>query len=332
MSNIFIATTNNEDGLLYLITYQKLANVLKGMGHTIIRDLKKIQDCDLAILMSKTYSKKICKICSDSKIPVILLPENISEYVKENKNNNVSLKQLKLFNRADEIICDTQIEKDFLIKNGIIKPINLIQIIKPSRYKNNISSLEQEVINRVFRIPNKSIIVLLYGSFSVDEHIKKANIIARTFPNWYFFFVDSKVKQTNFDESLQKKSKNENLKFIGYLRPEIYPSLIGNTSLFINLDSYFGNLALLSDITVNDIPIISANLVFFSDSLEKGKDYIVLDDEFSSFFSDVKFSLSDENQCVENIKAKLKGGRDEIQYKKLEDFLENISKKKEVQI
>lgn len=324
MSNIFISTPENENGLLYLITYHKLACLLRQMGHTIIRDIKKINECNLAILMSKWSAKKICKICSEINIPVILFPENISEFTKENNNNKVSLKHLKLFNKVDEIVCDTQIEKDFYITNGVTKPINIIKVLKPKLYKNNISELENQVIRRVFRISEGTNIIVLYGRLSIDEHVKMANVIARTFPDWKFFFVDSKVKPTDLDESMQKNSKNLNLSFIGYLRPEIYPSLLANTFLFINFDSYFGNTSLLSDLVENEIPIISSNLIFYSDSLEKGKDYIELNEDFSLFFNEIKSSLSNGSECSNNIKAKLKDGRGEIEYKKLQCLIERL--------
>lgn len=318
---LLISTPENDRGLYYFSFAFKFKKALEDLGYNVTFDEDELGNSDAVFLTSKDYSNSLNKRAKRHGIPTVLVGLVSEDFLKV-EDEEIKLRKTKLASKVSLVLVNSQIEKDFFLRNEVINKIEILKVIKPVLYKNNISRLEKEAFIRANRLFSNQKIVIITGILSSKKQVEAAENLARILPDWQFVFIGTLLKDKKIAEKLNRKTKNFNLSYMYYMRPEFYASILANASLVLNLNPTFLDLWTLQDIFYNRIPFVSPDLPFLSDIFDSTSDYIEIDpDDVLNMFGEIKHAVTKDNLKVEKAYQKVSNYALEKEYLKLDEIL-----------
>jgi len=324
--NVFIGGDNNDRGYYYFVLQKKLAKAMTSLGYQVTYDEEEIKNCSSVLLTSRKYSNRICRIAEASGVPTIIFGMSSSDFLKK-KKEQIYISKNKLIERADAIVSTSQLEKDFLLKNGIKKHIELVDIVLPNIFKDNISDIDKSFLIRTYKIQNAENIILISGDLTEMNQIETALTFSRTFPDCEFIYVGNNTDDIGKAAKLNDKNDVSNLIFLDFLRTEIYASMLANISLFINLEPDYIDFCFLTDLMANKIPVISEKMNFLADIFIVREDYIELTNDFALMYASIKQSIAGENPFIKNAYNKVKKMEKDENYKRIDSIIKELNGK-----
>ena len=201
-------------------------------------------DYDVAHFMSPEDENKL-NIALERKVPVIvsaLFGEDdpttrFLSYKSRDGKRTITLKPraLKMLNKASLVIVPTQNAKEFLVENGVVKPIEVcVPGVNLSRF-NFSREDEKELFYRYFREDKNKKLVLAMGEYSNNmEGIHAFINAANKKPDVTFYYVGCETFVSNYGRCKKIiKSSPKNVHFVNILPDDIYRSMLLNASVFM---------------------------------------------------------------------------------------------------
>ena len=201
-------------------------------------------DYDVAHFMSPDDESKL-NIALERKVPVVvsaLFGEDdpttrfLNHKSKDGKRTTtIKAKALRVLNKADMILVPSESAKQFLMDNGVIKPIEVsIPGVNLSRF-NFSREDEKELFYRYFREDKNKKVVLAMGEYSNNmEGIHSLINAAKKRTDADFFYIGSESLSAGSSKARKIiKNSPKNVHFINILPDDIYRSLLLNADVFM---------------------------------------------------------------------------------------------------
>ena len=219
-----------------------IKGALEAVGSSYTSNL--FDDYEVAHFVSPEDESKL-NIALERKIPVVVsalfgeddpMTRFLSHKSKDGKRTvTLKPKALKMLNKADTVIVPTQSAKQFLIDNGVTKPIEVcVPGVNLSRF-NFSREDEKELFYRYFREDTNKKLVLAMGEYSnnmegIHAFINAAN--KRT--DAVFYYIGCETFVSNYGRSKKIiKSSPKNVHFVNILPDDIYRSMLLNADIFM---------------------------------------------------------------------------------------------------
>ena len=201
-------------------------------------------DYDVAHFMSPDDESKL-SIALERNVPVVisaLFGEDdpttrfLNHKSKDGKRTTtIKAKALRVLNKADMVLVPSESAKQFLVENGVTKPIEaLIPGINLSRF-NFSREDEKELFYRYFRMDENKKIILAMGEYSNNmEGIHSLINAAKKRSDAEFFYIGCESLGAGFGKAKKTiKNSPKNMHFINILPDDIYRSLLLNADIFM---------------------------------------------------------------------------------------------------
>ena len=203
-----------------------------------------LDDYDVAHFMSPDDENKL-NIVLERKIPVVVSalfgeadPSTrfLNYKSKDGKRiTTIKPKALRMLNKADLILVPCKTGKEFLIANGVNKPIEVcVPGVNLSRF-NFSREDEKELFYRYFREDKNKKLVVALGEYAYNlEGIHAVINAAVKRPDVTFYYVgDESFALTNRRSKKIIKNSPKNMHFIGIPTDDIYRSMLLNADVFM---------------------------------------------------------------------------------------------------
>ena len=299
-----------------------IKGALEVVGSTYTSNL--YDDYDVAHFMSPDDESKL-NIALERGVPVVvsaLFGEDdpttrfLNHKSKDGKRT-VSLKAraLKMLNKANLVLVPTQSAKEFLIANGVNKPIEIcLPGVNLSRF-NFSREDEKELFYRYFREDDKKKLVLAMGEYSNNmEGIHSFINAAKKRPDATFYYVGCETFVANYGRSKKIiKNSPKNVHFVNILPDDIYRSMLLNADVFMLPGYNLSGIVSVEEAMAANCQLIVRKSAVFPDFLKNEKTAYVAE------FSETLTSL-----CLDYLDGKIKPTTDEA-YRKISLYtLENF--------
>lgn len=196
---------------------------------------------DVAHFLSPDDEGKV-NIALERGVPVVvsaLFGENdpatrfVNYKIKDGKrSSSLRLRALRMMNKATVVLAPSKDAKQFLIDNGVTKPIEIVVPgINIARF-NYSRTDERELFYRYFREDQNKKLVLAVGEYSINMKGLTALInAAEKREDVLFYYVGSETS----DSVIKKVSKRapKNLHFTTIIHDDIYRSMLLNAEVFM---------------------------------------------------------------------------------------------------
>lgn len=264
--SVYLAYRNNVDRYDSSPYQSLLCQYLKKQNIILLEHSKEIVKADIVLLISLNLLSKVKAKTKDRRIPIVCMPfvDHKNFMIKKGK---ISIGNLKCINEVDQIVVETKGQKDFLEKNGVKAPIQIVTSSTPVDQRNTLSEVEKNSFKRYFGIRQAYDSILIIGSPST---FKIGESLARMMPESVFVFIDI----TN--GSHKKRWITEKVPNLYYeigIRDELYSSAIACSSAMIILDDWVMDLVVALDCIASYVPLFACNLPLLDDIIQPGADY-----------------------------------------------------------
>ena len=283
-------------------------------------------DYDVAHFMSPDDENKL-NIAIERNVPVVvsaLFGEDdpttrfINHKSKDGKRTNtLKAKALRMLNKANLILVPTNCAKEFLINNGVTKPIEVVVPgINLSRF-NFSREDEKELFYRYFREDKNKKIVLAMGEYSFNmEGIHSLIDAALKRPDVAFYYIGCEALKTSAGRAKKIiKNSPKNVHFINILPDDIYRSLLLNAHIFMLPGYNLAGIVSVEEAMATKCQLIVRKSAMFPEFLKNEKTAYVAE------FSETLTSL-----CLDYLDEKIKPTTEEA-YRKISLYtLENFGR------
>ena len=283
-------------------------------------------DYDVAHFMSPDDENKL-NIALERNVPVVvsaLFGEDdpttrfINHKSKDGKRTNtLKAKALRMLNKANLILVPTNCAKEFLINNGVTKPIEVVVPgINLSRF-NFSREDEKELFYRYFREDKNKKIVLAMGEYSFNmEGIHSLIDAALKRPDVAFYYIGCEALKTSAGRAKKIiKNSPKNVHFINILPDDIYRSLLLNAHIFMLPGYNLAGIVSVEEAMATKCQLIVRKSAMFPEFLKNEKTAYVAE------FSETLTSL-----CLDYLDEKIKPTTEEA-YRKISLYtLENFGR------
>ena len=283
-------------------------------------------DYDVAHFMSPDDENKL-NIALERNVPVVvsaLFGEDdpttrfINHKSKDGKRTNtLKAKALRMLNKANLILVPTNCAKEFLINNGVTKPIEVVVPgINLSRF-NFSREDEKELFYRYFREDKNKKIVLAMGEYSFNmEGIHSLIDAALKRPDVAFYYIGCEALKTSAGRAKKIiKNSPKNVHFINILPDDIYRSLLLNAHIFMLPGYNLAGIVSVEEAMATKCQLVVRKSAMFPEFLKNEKTAYVAE------FSETLTSL-----CLDYLDGKIKPTTEEA-YRKISLYtLENFGR------
>ena len=283
-------------------------------------------DYDVAHFMSPDDENKL-NIALERGVPVVvsaLFGEDdpttkflIHKSKDGKRTNTLKPKALRVLNKANLVLVPTESAKEFLIENGVSKPIEVcLPGINLSRF-NFSREDEKELFYRYFREDKNKKIVLAMGEYSFNmEGIHSLITVAIKRPDVGFYYIGCEALSSSVGKAKKIiKNSPKNMHFINILPDDIYRSLLLNADVFMLPGYSVAGIISVEEAMVAKCQLIVRKSAMFPDFLKNEKTAYVAE------FSETLTSL-----CLDYLDEKIKPTTEEA-YRKISLYnLENFGK------
>ena len=284
-------------GALEMIEIQYTSNIL--------------DDYDVAHFISPNDESKM-NIVLERKIPVIISAlfgeddptTRFLDYKNKNGNrtSSVKAKALKMMNKADLVLVPTASAKEFLIANGVNKPIEVcIPGVNLSRFDFSRDD-EKQLFYRYFREDENKKLVLALGEYSNNMEGVHAFInAAEKKPDVNFYYVGCETFEVNYGRAKKIiKNSPKNVHFVNIVPDDIYRSMLLNADVFMLPGYHLTGVISIEEAMASKCQLIARKSAVFPEFLKNEKTAYLAE------FSETITSL-----CVDYLDGKLKDTTDE---------------------
>ena len=268
-------------------------------------------DYDVAHFMSPEDESKL-NIALERKVPVVVsalfgeddpLTKFLNHKSKDGKRTTtLKAKALKMLNKADLVLVPTLTAKEFLITNGVNKPIEVcVPGVNLSRF-NFSRDDEKELFYRYFREDKNKKLVMAMGEYTnnmegVNALINAAN--KRNDTTFYYIGCEANVRSKNI------KSAPKNVHFVDILPDDIYRSMLLNADVFMLPGYNLSGLVSIEEAMAANCQLIVRKTAVFPEFLKNEKTAYIAE------FSETLTSL-----CLDYLDGKIKPTTEEA-YRKI---------------
>lgn len=219
-----------------------IKGALESVGVTYTSEL--VDNYDIAHFLSIEDENKVdyavdkgvpvvvsCMYCEDDPVAAFV------EYKNKNGNKTYSLKSkaLKFLQKANLIQVPTEFAKNFLIENGVDKPIVVIPVgVNVSRFDFSRDD-EKDIFYRYFSEDRNKKLVIGAGEYTqAMDGITAFINVGKKHPNINFHFF-GKLDYHKLPRKIKKHLKDapKNIKFNGLVPDDVYRSAMMNADLFM---------------------------------------------------------------------------------------------------
>ncbi|NLB48790.1 MAG: glycosyltransferase [Erysipelotrichia bacterium] len=235
---------------------------------------------DIAHFMSPDDEGKI-NIALEKGAPVVvsaLFGENdpASRFIIYRRNKegkkvpHLKQKALRMMNKAAMVLAPTQSAKDFLIKNGVFKSIEIVPPgINLARF-NFSRSDEKELFYRYFREDKTKKLVLALGEYSYKmEGIDAFLDVARGRDDVVCYFVGPEPSATLMNKISKRAPKNAH--FISINHEDIYRSMLLNADVFMLPGYQLASMLSVEEALAANCQLIARKSAVFPDFIKNGE-------------------------------------------------------------
>ena len=201
-------------------------------------------DYDVAHFLSPDDENKL-NIALERKVPIIVSAlfgeddpcSRFLNYKSKDGKRTITLKtkSLRMLNKADLVLVPCESAKEFLVNNGVEKPIEvLLPGINLARF-NFSREDEKELFYRYFREDKNKKLVMAVGEYSNNmEGINALINAAKKREDTMFYYIASESLSTNFGKTKNIiKNAPRNVHFKTILPDDIYRSMLLNADVFM---------------------------------------------------------------------------------------------------
>ena len=268
-------------------------------------------DYDVAHFMSPEDESKL-NIALERKVPVVVsalfgeddpLTKFLNHKSKDGKRTTtLKAKALKMLNKADLVLVPTLTAKEFLIANGVNKPIEVcVPGVNLSRF-NFSRDDEKELFYRYFREDKNKKLVMAMGEYTnnmegVNALINAAN--KRNDTTFYYIGCEANVRSKNI------KSAPKNVHFVDILPDDIYRSMLLNADVFMLPGYNLSGIVSIEEAMAANCQLIVRKTAVFPEFLKNEKTAYIAE------FSETLTSL-----CLDYLDGKIKPTTEEA-YRKI---------------
>ena len=281
-------------------------------------------DYDVAHFMSPDDEIKL-NIALERRVPVVISAlfgeddPTTRFIVHKNKDgkrtNTLKVKALRVLNKANLVLVPTNSAKEFLIKNGVTRRIEVcVPGVNLSRF-NFSREDEKELFYRYFREDKNKKIVMSMGeySFNMDGiHALINTALKRPDVSFYYIGCESLGSSVGKAKKIIKNSP-KNMHFINILPDDIYRSLMLNADVFMLPGYNLAGIISVEEAMAAKCQLIVRKSAMFPEFLKNEKTAYVAE------FSETLTSL-----CLDYLDEKIKPTTEEA-YRKISLYnLENF--------
>ena len=281
-------------------------------------------DYDIAHFISPDDENKL-NIALERKVPVVVsalfgeddpITRFLNHKSKDGKRTiSIKAKALKMLNKANLVLVPTQSAKEFLISNGVNKPIQIcVPGVNLSRF-NFSREDEKELFYRYFREDKNKKLVMAMGEYSNNmEGIHSLINAANKRNDTSFYYIGCETLATNHGKSkIIIKNSPKNVHFINILPDDIYRSMLLNADVFMLPGYNLAGLVSIEEAMAANCQLIVRKSAVFPEFLKNEKTAYIAE------FSETLTSL-----CLDYLDGKIKPTTEEA-YRKISLYnLENF--------
>ena len=265
-----------------------------------------LDDYDVAHFMSPDDENKL-NIALERKVPVVVsalfgeddpTTQFLMHKSKDGKRTTtLKAKALRMLNKANLVLVPTESARDFLIENGVNKPIEVCAPgVNLSRF-NFSREDEKELFYRYFREDKNKKIVLAVGEYTNNmEGIHSLINAATKRTDTVFYYIGSEPFNANSGRAKQIiKTAPRNVHFISILPDDIYRSLLLNADVFMLPGYHLAGFVSVEEAMAAKCQLIVRKSAMFSGFLKNEKTAYIAE------FSETLTSL-----CLDYLDGKIK--------------------------
>ena len=234
-----------------------------------------------------------------------------------NRSTSLKPKALKMMNKANMVLVPTESAKEFLINNGVTKPIEVcVPGINLSRF-NFSREDEKELFYRYFREDKNKKLVVALGEYAynlegihsiINAAIKKTDAI--------FYYIGCESFALNSSRSKKIiKSAPKNMHFISIPTDDIYRSMLLDADVFMLPGYNISGVVSVEEAMAANCQLIVRQSAVYPEFLKNEKTAYIAE------FSETLTSL-----CLDYLEGKIKPTTEEAYKKISEHNLENFGK------
>ena len=234
-----------------------------------------------------------------------------------NRSTSLKPKALKMMNKANMVLVPTESAKEFLINNGVTKPIEVcVPGINLSRF-NFSREDEKELFYRYFREDKNKKLVVALGEYAYNlEGIHSIINAAIKKPDAIFYYIGCESFALNSSRSKKIiKSAPRNMHFISIPTDDIYRSMLLDADVFMLPGYNISGIVSVEEAMAANCQLIVRQSAVYPEFLKNEKTAYIAE------FSETLTSL-----CLDYLEGKIKPTTEEAYKKISEHNLENFGK------
>ena len=270
-----------------------------------------LDDYDVAHFISPNDESKM-NIVLERKIPVVISAlfgeddptTRFLDYKSKdgNRTSSIKAKALRMMNKADMVLVPTESAKEFLIANGVNRPIEVcVPGVNLSRFDFSRDD-EKQLFYRYFREDENKKLVLALGEYSNNMEGVHAFInAAEKKPDVNFYYVGCETFEVNYGRAKKIiKNSPKNVHFVNIVPDDIYRSMLLNADVFMLPGYHLTGVISIEEAMASKCQLIARKTAVFPEFLKNEKTAYLAE------FSETLTSL-----CVDYLDNKLKDTTDE---------------------
>ena len=270
-----------------------------------------LDDYDVAHFISPNDESKM-NIVLERKIPVVIsalfgeddpLTRFLDYKSKDgNRTSSIKAKALRMMNKANLVLVPTESAKDYLIANGVNRPVEVcVPGVNLSRFDFSRDD-EKELFYRYFREDKDKKLVLALGEYSNNMEGVHAFInAAEKKPDVNFYYVGCETFEVNYGRAKKIiKNSPKNVHFVNIIPDDIYRSMLLNADVFMLPGYHLTGIISIEEAMASKCQLIVRKSAVFPEFLKNEKTAYLAE------FSETLTSL-----CVDYLDEKLKPTTDE---------------------
>ena len=206
----------------------------------------------------------------------------------------ISKQALDIVNMYDYIICPSELSKHFLIKEGVLRQIFVLNPgVKFSKFNLENSSIK-DIFYRIMGFNKDSLLATSLIREDDESALERIMAISKNFPNIKFIVLTKIYNKKIYNKKTKKIKKNwKNVYYLPIFEEDVYNSLIYNSDIFISVNSYFSNVIEIMESMVSNTQIFALQGSVFEDIVKDKVNGYVYND-ISSLIIGIKKYLNNE--------------------------------------
>lgn len=196
-----------------------------------------------------------------------------TEYIEETKSTVLTPKALKFLNRVDLILVPAESAKEFLIRSGVNKHIEVCHpAVNLSRFDFT-KEEEKEIFFRYYREDHDKKIVVAVGEYNVKMSGLTSFInAAKKSPKASFYYIGRLTPRAKISLRISRIINNapKNVKFIDVPEDDIYRSALLNATVLLVPGYKYTGATLITEAMAAKTQIIARKSAVFNELLTDG--------------------------------------------------------------